>query len=321
MKVLVTGGAGYIGSVVSRALLEETTEVAIVDNLAGGHREAVPKGARFYRTDILEKKNLSRAMARERPDAVMHFAASMQVGESMREPLKYYRNNVLGTANVLEAMAENGCSAIVFSSTAAVYGTPKTMPITEDEVPKPVNPYGSSKLAAESMIREFAGTNGTKYAILRYFNAAGSAFGIMGESHKPETHIIPMCLNAALHGKKLEVFGTDYPTKDGTCIRDYVHVLDIAKAHMKALDYALKKPSDCFNIASGSGHSVMEVIGVAEKASGKKIKTENRPRRPGDPAELVASNNKALEKLGWKPGLNLEEMVSSALEWERHKKF
>lgn len=318
MKVLVTGGAGYIGSIASHFLAEKGFETIVVDDLSLGHRQAVPAKARFYRQSLLEKNGLNRIFEKEKPEAVFHFAAFSIVPESIQKPVLYYQNNVGGAANLLEAMQKNGCQKIVFSSTASVYGNPTSVPIEETAETKPINPYGRTKLWIEQMIADA----GLESVFLRYFNAAGAAFGV-GESHSPETHLIPLVLKTAKGERKsLSVFGTHYPTKDGTCIRDYVHVLDIAKAHELALEYLKKEQkSGCFNLGTEKRYSVTEIIQTTEKITKKTIPIENASPRKGDPAVLVASNQKARKKLGWKPEFGLGEIIESAWHWEQNKKF
>ncbi len=273
MKVLVTGGAGYIGSIASHFLAEKGFETVVVDDLSLGHELAVPHQARFYRQSLLEKNGLNKIFEKEKPEAVFHFAAFSIVPESVQKPLVYYQNNVGGAANLLEAMQKTGCGKIVFSSSAAVYGNPERVPIGETEPTNPINPYGRSKLWIEQMIADA----GMEFVFLRYFNAAGAAFGV-GESHSPETHLVPLVMKTA-NGEResISIFGNQYPTKDGTCIRDYVHVQDIARAHALALDYLEKKGKpDCFNLGTAKGYSVKEIIQAAEEITKKTGSNQNR---------------------------------------------
>ncbi len=318
MKVLVTGGAGYIGSIASHFLAENGFETIVLDDLSLGHEPAVPKKARFYRQSLLEKNGLNKIFEKEKPEAVFHFAAFSIVPESVQKPLLYYQNNVGGAANLLEAMQKNGCNKIVFSSSAAVYGNPERVPIEETSPINPINPYGHSKQWIEQMIAD----SGMEFVFLRYFNAAGAAFGV-GESHSPETHLVPLVLKTAKgERKEISVFGNKYPTKDGTCIRDYVHVRDIARAHVLALEYLEKKQKpDCFNLGTAKGFSVKEIIQAAEEITKKRVPTKTALPREGDTAVLVASNQKAKQKLGWKPEFGLKEIIESAWLWEQNKKF
>ncbi len=313
MKVLVTGGAGYIGSVTTEVLLDDGHEVIVFDNLERGHREAIDDRAVFIKGDLREKDAISRAMTDVKPDAVMHFAAYALVPESMEKPEIYFRNNVTGGVNLAEAMLKAGVGKIVFSSTCATYGEPDRVPITEDLLQKPTNPYGESKLCFEKILGWYNKLHGMQAVFLRYFNACG-ATDKFGEDHDPETHIIPIVLQAALGKReKVNVFGTDYDTPDGTCLRDYIHIVDLAQAHMLALT---SNHSGAFNLGNGSGYSVREVIETAREITGKKIHAEMAPRRPGDPARLVASAEKARKVLGWKPEYpDLKTIIQSAWNW------
>ncbi|MFH0954567.1 MAG: UDP-glucose 4-epimerase GalE [Candidatus Micrarchaeota archaeon] len=321
MKVLVTGGAGYIGSTVANYLLTQKAEVVIVDSLVSSSKANIPSKAKFYPADLLDSKALEKVFSNEKPDSVLHFAGFIQVGESVANPLKYYHNNIIGSINLLNAMKKFDCDKIVFSSTAAVYGNPLQTPITEDDPLKPVNPYGHSKLIVEQMLSDCQKTGILNFVCLRYFNACGASFGT-GENHVPETHLIPLVLQSLQNPKKpLFVFGNDYDTPDGTCVRDYVHVEDLARAHWLALQFLVnEKKSDYFNLGSGEGNSVLEIISAAEKATGKKISFEYKDKRPGDPPRLVASNQKARSVLGWKPEKTLDEILASAWQWEQSKK-
>lgn len=317
MKILVTGGAGYIGSVTAEKLIESGHEIFILDNLSEGHIGAIPPGSRFIEADILNTKELRQIFSTNKFDAVVHFAANCYVDESVENPGKYYKNNVFGSINILEEAVKSSVEKFVFSSTCSTYGIPEKIPIVEEEKQKPINPYGETKLAFEKTLKWYGQTYQIKYTILRYFNAAG-ATEKLGEDHRPETHLIPLVLQCAL-GKRSEIkiFGTDYNTKDGTCIRDYIHVSDIAKAHMLALE---NNTSDAFNLGNGTGYSVKEVIETAKAVTGKKINTTDCPRRKGDPPVLVGSAEKIHKKLGWEPQFpSLKEIISTAWQW--HKRF
>jgi UDP-glucose 4-epimerase len=317
VKILVTGGAGYIGSVCVEDLLNRGHNVTVFDNLTEGHKNAIDRRARFVQGGLADKPALSDLMRTDRPEAVMHFAANALVGESMQNPYKYFYNNVSCGLNLLHAMVENGVKRFVFSSTCATYGIPETVPIDELAPQKPVNPYGESKLIFEKILRWFDEIHGVTFASLRYFNAAG-ATEAFGEDHRIETHLIPCVLQVPL-GKRehAQVFGTDYPTPDGSCIRDYIHVADLAQAHALALEV---KKSDFFNLGIGGGVSVLEVIDACKKVTGKDIPVVKQPRRPGDPPRLIASAGKAQEILGWRPKFEqIEDIVSSAWSWHvRH---
>jgi UDP-glucose 4-epimerase len=315
MNILVTGGAGYIGSVTVEELLKQGHKVVVYDNLSTGHLEAIAKEAIFVKGDILEAAKLTKTFLENQIEAVIHLAAFALVGESMQHPMKYFQNNVVGSLSLLEAMVKAGVNKIVFSSTCAVYGEPKKLPIEETFETNPTNPYGETKLAVEKALKWFDRCYGIKYISLRYFNAAGASENY-GEVHDPETHLIPNILKVAIGQKEhLEVFGADYPTPDGTCIRDYVHVIDIALAHIKALNF-LDGESRIFNIGCGGGYSVNQVIKAAENVTGKKIKVVYSERRAGDPPILVASSEKIQKELGWKPQFqDLEQIINSAWVW------
>jgi UDP-glucose 4-epimerase len=317
-RILVTGGAGYVGSVCVADLLEKGYRVLVYDNLSTGHRAAVADGADLEVADLADAGRLAGVMSAFRPDFVMHFAASALLGESMSKPLDYYANNVTNGHNLLKTMVDNDVKAILFSSTCAVYGEPAAIPMTESDPRKPMNPYGKSKLAFEHLLEDCDAAYGVKSVCLRYFNAAGAAAGL-GEDHEPETHLIPNVLKAALGLREgLAVFGDDYPTPDGTCVRDYIHIADIADAHERALDLLRRGKSDKINLGNGKGFSVREVIKNAEKITGKAIPYEVTARREGDPAVLVASAAKAGEVLGWSPVYaSLDSIVESAWEWHR----
>jgi len=315
VKLLVTGGAGFIGSVVASQLLEVGHETVVFDNLTKGHEEAVPDGARFVRGDLLDGASLERVLG-EGFDGVLHFAALSLVGESVEEPERYYRNNVVGTLNLLEAMREAGVPRLVFSSTAAVYGEPEEIPIKEDDPALPTNPYGASKLAVDRLIGSVAEARGLAAASLRYFNVAGSR-GPFGEDHHPETHLIPIVLQAASGRREsVSIFGTDYDTRDGTAVRDYIHVEDLGRAHLLALEAVEPGEHRVYNLGNGAGFSVLEVIEAARQATGREIKAVEAQRRAGDPPVLVASSDKARAELGWKPEKpELVGMISDAWTW------
>lgn len=322
MKVLVLGGAGYIGSHTVKELLDRGFEVAIIDNLQTGYIEAVDPRAEFYKGDIRDKEFLRSALCGKGYDAVIHFAACSLVGESVTDPLKYYNNNVGGAITLLEVMVEAGIDKIVFSSTAATYGEPERVPILEDDRTLPTNPYGETKLAMEKMFRWTGKAHGIRFVSLRYFNACGAdASGKIGEAHNPESHLIPLILQVP-NGKReaISVFGDDYDTKDGTCIRDYIHVTDLADAHILAVEYLAKGgESDIFNLGNGVGFTVNEVIESARRVTGHKIPQIVSPRRPGDPAQLIASSDKARKILGWNPKhADLDEIVGSAWNWHKN---
>lgn len=320
MKILVCGGAGYIGSHTVRQLTRAGYEVIVLDNLIKGHLPAIEKTP-FIQADITDKPALERVFRENKIDAVMHFAAHSLVGESMARPDIYYRNNVAGTLNLLEVMSNTGVEYLIFSSTAAVYGEPVKVPIPEEHPTIPTNPYGATKLAVEEMLRWFGQAYGLKYISLRYFNAAGAdPAGDIGEDHSPETHLIPLVLKAALGlVPEIKIFGTDYPTPDGTCIRDYIHVTDLADAHVLALEkLAGGSDSAAYNLGNGSGFSVREVIKTAEEVVGKPIPVVEGERRPGDPAVLVASAEKAGRELGWRPKYSdLKTIIYTAWKWHK----
>ncbi len=320
MKVLVLGGAGYIGSHTVYELIDNGAEVVIIDNLETGFREAVHPEARFYQGDLRDRIFLEMVLEAEKNiDAVIHFAANSQVGESMVNPLKYYDNNLCGTKTLLEALTAHGIDKIVFSSTAATYGEPERIPIQETDKTEPTNTYGETKLSMEKMFKWVERAHGLRYVSLRYFNACGAhASGKIGEAHNPETHLIPLILQVP-NGKRdhVSIFGTDYPTKDGTCVRDYIHVTDLAQAHILAVKYLMAgNKSDIFNLGNGVGFTVREVIEMAEKVTGKTISVVEEERRAGDPAVLIASSKKAKSILGWTPAHNsLREIIQSAWNW------
>lgn len=313
--VLVIGGAGYIGSHTARALRRAGHEVVIFDNLSTGY-EFLASGFDLIRGDVLDTGAISRALSRA--DAIMHFAAHAYVGESVTNPRKYFRNNVEGGLSLLNAAIDAGVKKIIFSSTCAVYGVPASVPIEENSPRQPVNPYGVTKLFFEQALEAYDRAYGLQYASLRYFNAAGAdESGEIGEMHNPETHLIPLAMDAAAGtGSELRVFGSDYPTPDGTCIRDYIHVNDLASAHVKALEHLTAgKGSFAVNVGTGRGYSVQEVISAVEKVSGKRVPHTIGPRRPGDPPALVANPARAEMLLGWKASRGLDEIVATAWKW------
>jgi UDP-glucose 4-epimerase len=334
VKIFVTGGAGYIGGTVAGILAEKGHEVVVYDNLSHGRRELLPKGAAFIEGELADRANLERifsgaASAGKPFGAVMHFAALIEAGESMKRPEIFFRNNSFATLSLLEAMLECGINRLVFSSTAAVYGEPETIPIAENARLAPTNPYGQSKLLVEEMLKWFHRIHGLRYASLRYFNVAGAAEGAegitRGEAHEPESHLIPLILDVALGRRaSIRVYGDDYPTKDGTCVRDYIHVSDLSDAHLLALEKLdaageNSRPLIC-NLGNGEGFSVQEVIESARRVTGHAIPAEIFPRRPGDPAVLVASAEKAMRELGWKPRYaGLDEMVRTAWTWHQKR--
>lgn len=323
MNVLVTGGAGYIGSHCVKGLLAKGHNVTVIDNLSTGYTQAVDKDAHFYNCDIKDKQQVIDILNKEQIEAVIHFAAFSLVGVSMKEPLEYYDNNVYGTKVLLDAMQEANVKKIVFSSTAAVYGDKDQMPITEDMLETPTNAYGETKLAMEKMMKWADIAYGIKYVALRYFNVAGAHHtGLIGESHNPETHLIPLILQVPL-GKRefISIFGTDYDTPDGTCIRDYIHIEDLIDAHIKAMEYLNKgNESDKFNLGSGLGYSVLEMIEAARKVTGHPIPSKIGDRRAGDPARLIASSEKAQRILGWtRQKGDIQDIIGSA--WNFHQNF
>lgn len=319
MAILVLGGAGYIGSHTVRQLIKAGKDVVVADNLLTGFRKAVDPKARFYQLDIRDRQALDRLFETEKIEGVIHFAASSLVGESMQLPLKYYENNLWGTTVLLQSMVAHGVDKIVFSSTAATYGEPRQIPIREADITEPTNCYGQTKLAMEHMMKWVAQAHGLRYVALRYFNACGAdSAGDIGEAHNPESHLIPLILQVP-NGKReaISVFGEDYDTKDGTCVRDYIHVTDLAQAHILAMEYlAAGGQSDVFNLGNGVGFTVKEVIEVARKVTGHPIPAIMCDRRAGDPAQLVASSEKARKILGWNPQFaDLHTIVASAWRW------
>ena len=322
MKVVVLGGAGYIGSHTVLQLINEGFEVVVVDNLQTGHLEAVHPHAKFYQGDIRDRKFLDQVFELEHPDGVIHFAANSLVGESMTDPLKYYDNNVYGAIVLLESMVAHGIDKIVFSSTAATYGEPKSIPILESDPTEPTNTYGETKLTMEKMFKWTGRAHDLRFVSLRYFNACGAdASGNIGEAHNPESHLIPLILQVPNNQRDhISIFGDDYDTKDGTCVRDYIHVTDLAQAHVLAMRYlADGGESNIFNLGNGVGFTVKEVIEVARKVTGHPIPAKVEARRAGDPAVLIASSDKAKTVLGWNPThASLEEIIASAWKWHKN---
>ena len=318
LKILVTGGAGYIGAAAGRVLLDLGHEVTALDNLCRGYRAAVPKGARFVSGDVGDRELIDKIVREAKFDAVMHFAALAEVGESMRVPERYFRNNTVGTLNLLETCVRFKVPRFVFSSTAAVFGQPQSSLIDESAPKNPINPYGESKLQTERMLEWFQKVHGLRYAVLRYFNAAG-AWKDQGEHHDPESHLIPLVLQVAL-GKResVSIYGTDYPTPDGTCVRDYIHIYDLAMAHLLAMEALESREAMAYNLGNAKGFSVREVIEVARRVTDQPIPATETPRRPGDPPVLVASSEAIRRELGWTPKFaSLESIVQSAWDWHR----
>lgn len=324
MNVLVCGGAGYIGSHTVYELIERGHSVVVVDSLVKGHKAAVHNDAKFYLGDIRDEEFMDKVFKENNIDAVIDFAAFSLVGESVNEPFKYYENNVYGTLKLLEAMERAGVKKIVFSSTAATYGEPENDIIVESDKTNPTNPYGETKLTVEKMLKWADNAYGIKFVALRYFNAAGAHIsGKIGEDHSPETHLIPIILQTALgQREKMFIFGDDYDTPDGTCVRDYIHVTDLADAHIKALEKLFKtNESGIYNLGNGKGFSVKEVIEKAKKVTGKDFKVEIEARRSGDPSTLIASSEKAIKELGWKPKFNtLDKIIETAWNWHKDHK-
>jgi UDP-glucose 4-epimerase len=319
MRVLVTGGAGYIGSHMVKLLVDRGDEVTVLDDLSTGHADAV-RGGKLVRGDIADLPEVTRLLQERAVEAVIHFAACSLVAESVADPLKYYTRNVGGTAALLRAMREAGVEKIVFSSTAAVYGEPQRMPIDEAHSTLPINPYGASKLAVERMLADCSAAYGLRAAALRYFNAAGAhAEAGLGERHHPETHLIPLVLRAAMQKAAVSVFGKDYPTRDGTCVRDYIHVSDLCDAHLRALEWlAASRTYGCFNLGNGDGATVLEVIEAARRVTGSDIRINEAARRAGDPPALVADATKARRVLGWQPERpEIETIVRDAWNFEQ----
>jgi len=320
MNLLVTGGAGYIGGTVATILMQAGHRVTILDNLCHSKRNEVPAGAEFVQADIADRPRVESLLRELKPDGVLHFAALIEAGDSMKVPEVYFRNNTASTLSLLEAMHATGVNKLVFSSTAAVYGEPRSIPIEESAPLDPTNAYGESKLLVEYMLKWFHQIHGLRYASLRYFNVAG-ALPHRGEAHEPESHIIPLILDVALgRREKIFIFGDDYDTPDGTCIRDYIHVRDLADAHILALEALTTRDKMILNLGNGSGFSVKEVVESARRVTGHPIPVELKPRRPGDPARLVASSEKAKAELGWKPQIpEIDDILQSAWDWQQQR--
>jgi len=318
VSILVTGAAGYIGSVCSEVLISRGMSVIALDSLLEGHRGAVPPGATFCQVDLADRAQLEAVFTKHKVDAVMHFAAEALVAKSVREPSIFYATNVASGVNLLDAVTRHGVKKFIFSSTAATYGEPEIVPIPEDHPKAPINPYGKSKLTFEQILVDYKLYTGLKYVTLRYFNAAGAS-STCGENHRVETHLIPRVLDAAAGSlPHVDVFGTDYPTPDGTCVRDYIHVLDIADSHVRALEEIDRVTGEAFNVGNSRGFSILEVIDAAERITGRKIPRKLGPRRPGDPAVLVASKEKLKRVLGWEAShSSLEEIIQSAWTWKQ----
>ena len=319
MRVLVTGGAGFVGSICTECLLAAGHDVAVVDNLQTGHREAVPSDAQFFEGNFADRELISRLVTAFQPDGVMHFAAETLVDHSLTRPRVYFENNLQRAVTFLNLLLDLEVKSFIFSSTAAVYGNPETAPIPEEHPTRPINSYGESKLMFEKVLEWYRRAYGLRYIAMRYFNACGATEN-RGEHHVPETHLIPRILDAIEAGTEMAVYGHDYPTSDGTCVRDYVHVRDIAQAHILAMEALAGGSSGIYNIGTGSGNSVTQVIQVAERVAGRPLRTRVAPRRAGDPAMLVASNTKLRNELGWQPQhSNLEEIIRSAWEWKTRR--
>lgn len=320
MKMVVTGGAGYVGGTVATLLVQAGHEVTVIDNLCHSRRDAVPAGVQFVEADLADRPRIEAVLRETKPDGVLHFAALIEAGESMQKPEIYFRNNTASTLSLLEAMLATGVNRLVFSSTAAVYGEPEAVPIPETAKLLPTNAYGESKLLVEHMLVWLNRIHGLRYAALRYFNVAGALPG-RGEAHEPETHIIPLILDVALgRREKILIYGEDYSTPDGTCIRDYIHVADLADAHTLALHALEEHPKLILNLGNGEGFSVKEVIEAARHVTGHPIPAEVKPRRPGDPARLVASSEQAKSVLGWQPKhADLNDILASAWAWHQQR--
>lgn len=323
MKVLITGGAGYIGSHCNRYFAEKGVETVVLDDLSSGHREAVTDG-RFVEGDFGNRGLLDKVLGAENFDGIIHFAAFIDVAESVAEPAKYYENNVVKMKTLLDAAVAHGVKHFVFSSTAAVFGEPEYVPIDEAHPKKPINAYGATKLIGEQMLADYGRAYGLRSCSFRYFNAAGdSADGRIGEAHNPEHHLIPLVLRASLANRAMKVFGTDYDTRDGSCIRDYVHVEDLAEAHYLGLKYIMENDGNhAFNLGSSEGFSVLEILHEAERVTGEPVPHDIADRRPGDPAVLIASNKKAKDVLGWEPKRSeVQTILRDAWNWEQNKKY
>ncbi len=322
MKIMIVGGAGYIGSHVVKLLGGKGFKILVYDNLSKGHKEAILYGT-FIKGDLNNLKLLDKTIKKFKPDAVMHFASFIEVGESVKDPIKYYKNNFVNTLNLVEIMLKNKVNKLIVSSTAAVYGLPNKIPITENQEIKPINPYGYSKSFIEQLLKDLSVSDNLKYISLRYFNACGAdPEGKIGENHDPESHLIPLVLKAAKGQRNsIKIYGTDYKTKDGTCIRDYIHVNDLAEAHLLALNYLIKtNKCDVFNLGYGHGYSVKEVITIAKEITKINFKVEKSYRREGDPDSLIADNTKIKKILKWKPKHdNLKFIIKTAWNWEKKK--
>ncbi len=318
MHLLITGGAGYIGGTLARLLLAQGHDVTVFDNLCHSRRAGVAEGATFVQGELADRTLLTETLSETKFDGVLHFAALIEAGESMKCPAVYFRNNTAGTLSLLECMEKTGTNRLVFSSTAACYGEPERTPILETDPLQPTNVYGESKLLSEHMMRWFSSQAGLRYVALRYFNVAGAISGY-GENHEPESHLIPLILDVALGIREsIKIFGQDYPTPDGTCVRDYIHVQDLADAHLLALHSVERQTSAVYNLGNGRGFSVREVIESVRRVTGREIKVVEEPRRPGDPAVLVASSEKAKRELGWQPKFtDLDSIVTSAWKWHK----
>lgn len=320
MRIFVPGGAGYVGSHCVKRLVAAGYEVSVYDSLVYGHRQAVDRAATFIRGDLADTEQLNQTLQPGRFDAVMHFAAYLNVAESVQQPLLYYRNNVANTINLLEAMQQAGIRRMVFSSTCAVYGVPESLPISEEDPKDPVNPYGATKLTMEWLLRDSATAWGLGSVSLRYFNAAGAAEdGTIGEDHRPEIHLIPLLLQVALGQREtVDIFGTDYPTPDGTCIRDFIHVEDLAAAHLLAVERLREGQAEAFNVGTGRGQSVLEVMAAARRVTGHAIPANSVSRRPGDPPTLYAASDKLRQRYGWEPRYtDIEEIIATAWRWHQ----
>jgi UDP-glucose 4-epimerase len=320
LRILVTGGAGYIGGTVAQLLVDHGHEAVIYDNLSHARRSMVPDGAEFIEADLADVAQLKSVLNQRKFDGVMHFAALIEAGESMKTPETFFRNNTANTLNLLETMLTTGTERLVFSSTAACYGEPESTPILEEARLRPTNAYGESKLLVEHMLGWLNKAHGFRYASLRYFNVAGAVEG-RGEAHEPESHLIPLVLDVALGRRQnIKIFGTDYPTKDGTCVRDYIHVHDLARAHLLALEALATRDRLIYNIGNGVGFTVREVVESARRITGHAIPVDEQPRRAGDPAVLIASSEKIGRELGWKPNFDkLDDIVSSAWKWHQQR--
>jgi UDP-glucose 4-epimerase len=318
LNILVTGAAGYIGSICSEFLLARGYQVVALDNLVEGHRAAVPSNATFCQVDLADRPQLKKVFSDHKIDAVMHFAAESLVAKSVREPSIFYATNIAGGVNLLDAMVQHNVGKFIFSSTAATYGEPEVSPIPEDHRKAPINPYGKSKFRFEEILGDYRLYTGLKYVTVRYFNAAGAS-AERGEAHRVESHLIPRVIDTALGAYPLlEIFGSDYPTPDGTCVRDYVHVLDIADSHVRVLEEIDRFSGEAFNVGNSRGFSILEVVQTAERITGRKIPHKLSPRRPGDPSTLVASNGKLKKALGWTAAhSSLEEIIQSTWDWRR----